>query len=139
MIFTPDALLRLVAQHAAAQRIPMPVDRAVMVDVVAEAAQFAAGNPDDEPAALYYACTLRARLFGHIGTAFFDDLLVAQAAAVGLRLDASALDVVLLRMKIATHAVGRQDVRDIVAGWLRPSGVAPRPQPPAKRPRHRRR
>jgi hypothetical protein len=139
MIFTPDALLRLVAQHAAAQRIPVPVDRAMMKEVVAEAAQFAAGHPDDEPAALYYACTRRARLFGNIGTAFFDDLLVAQAAAVGLRLDASALDVVILRMKIAKRAVGWQDVRDILAGWLQPSGLAPRPQPPPKRPRHGRR
>ena len=51
MIFTPDALLQLVAQHAAAQRIPMPVDQAMMKEVVAEAAQFAAGHPDDEPAA----------------------------------------------------------------------------------------
>ena len=139
MIFTPDALLRLVAQHAAAQRIPVPVDRAMMKEVVAEAAQFAAGHPDDEPAALYYACTRRARLFGNIGTAFFDDLLVAQAEAVGLRLDAGALDIVLLRMKIAKRAVSWQDVRDILAGWLRPSGLAPKPQPPAKRPSHGRR
>ena len=139
MIFTPDALLRLVAQHAAAQRIPMPVDRAMMKEIVAQAAQLAAGRPDDEPAALYYACTCRARLFGNIGTAFFDDLLVAQAAAVGLRLDASALDVVILRMKIAKQAVGWQDVRDILAEWLQPSGLPPKPPPPAKRPRHGRR
>src|SRR5580704_2888850 len=57
-----------------------------------------------------------------------------QAVAVGLELDATELDIVLLRGRISYDAVGWEEVRDAVAGWLRPAGAPPKLSP-RKRPR----
>jgi hypothetical protein len=77
-----------------------------MCAIVDEAERFAGGHERDEPAALFYACALRAAAFGKIATPFLDDIAAAQAAAVGLKLDASELDLILLRGRIAFAAVG---------------------------------
>ncbi|MEO7593944.1 MAG: hypothetical protein ABI134_22200 [Byssovorax sp.] len=88
MIFDPDALLQLAAQHAAKQAVPLPLNREIMCAIVDDAERFASGHEHDEPAALFYACALRAAAFGKIATSFFDDIVAAQAVAVGLKLDA---------------------------------------------------
>ena len=49
-------------------------------------------------------------------------------------LDATPLDIVLLRGRIAFDTVGWEEVRDAFAGWLRPAGVPLKPSP-RKRPR----
>jgi hypothetical protein len=134
VIFGPDALLELVGQQAAKHRVPLPVSRATMRAIVAEAERLAAGRADDEPAALFYACARRARLFGKIGGPVFERVVPAQADAVGLVLDATPLDILLLRGRIAFDAVGWGEVRDAFAGWLRPAGAPPKPSP-LKRPR----
>ena len=81
MIFDPDALLQLAAQLAAKQGIPLPLTRETMSAIVDEAERLAGGDERDEPAALFYACALRAAAFGKIATPFFDDIAAAQAAA----------------------------------------------------------
>jgi hypothetical protein len=134
MIFDPDALLQLAAQLAAKQGIPLPLTRETMCAIVAEAEHLAAGNERDEPAALFYACALRAAAFGKMATPFLDNIAAAQAAAVGLKLDASELDLILLRGRIAFAAVGWEGVRHDIAGWLRPAEHRPkRPEPKRSR------
>ena len=134
MIFGPDELLEFVAYHAAKLDVPVPVDRATMRDVVAEAERLAGGRTDDEPAALFYACARRAGLLGKVGRTFFDDIAVAQADAIGLALHASELDLVLLRGRIAFGAAGWEDVRADFAAWLNAPGQKPKRTAP-KRPR----
>ena len=126
MIFDPDALLQLAAQLAAKQAISVPLTRETMCMIVDEAERLAGGNERDEPAALFYACALRAASFGKIATPFLDDIAAAQAAAVGLKLDASELDLILLRGRIAFAAVGWEGVRHDIAGWLRPADQKPK-------------
>ncbi len=53
MIFDADALLDLVSQHAERQGVPVPVGRATMRAIVAEAERLAGGRTGDEPAALF--------------------------------------------------------------------------------------
>lgn len=132
MIFDPDALLHLAAQLAASQAIPLPLTRETMSAIVDEAARLAAGNERDEPAALFYACALRAAAFGKIATPFFDDIAAAQAAAVGLEFDASELDLVLLRGRIAFAAVGWEGVRHDFEGWLRRADQEPKRNVPKR-------
>jgi hypothetical protein len=84
MIFSPDELLTLVAELAAKHGVPVPVSRATMRTIVAEAEQLAGGRDDDEPAALFYACVQRARLFAKVGGPFLARIVPAQAHAVGL-------------------------------------------------------
>ncbi len=134
MIFDPDALLQLAAQLAAKQGIPLPLDRETMCAIVDEAERFAGGHERDEPAALFYACALRANAFGKIATPFLDDIAAAQAVAAGLKLDASELDLILLRGRIAFAAVGWEGVRHDIGGWLRPGDQRPkRPAPKRSR------
>jgi hypothetical protein len=132
MIFDPDALLQLAAQLAARQAIPLPLTRETMIAIVDDANRFAAGNEQDEPAAVFYACALRAASFGKIATPFFDNIAAAQAAAVGLELGASELDLILLRGRIAFAAVGWEDVRHDFAGWLRIVEQEPKRDPPRR-------
>jgi hypothetical protein len=54
MILDADALLRLVAHHAATLGVPVPTTRAKMQAIVAEAERIAGGRSEDEPAALFY-------------------------------------------------------------------------------------
>jgi hypothetical protein len=134
MILGPDALLKLVAERAAEHGVPVPTSRARMHAIAAEASQLAGGRGEDEPAALFYVCARHARLFGKVAAAFLDDVAGAQAAAVGLELDVSELDLLLLRGRIAFAAVGWEAVRGDFAGWLRRAGEKPKRAPP-KRPR----
>jgi len=132
MIFDPDALLQLAAQLSAKQAIPLPLTRETMCAIVDEAERLAGGDERDEPAALFYACALRAAAFGRIATPFFDDIAAAQAAAVGLKLDASELDLILLRGRIAFAAVGWEGVRHDFAGWLRSADQEPKRTAPKR-------
>lgn len=132
MIFDPDALLQLAALLAAKQAIPVPLNRETMCAIVDEAERFAGGHELDEPAALFYACALRAAAFGKIATPFLDDIAAAQAAAVGLKLDASELDLILLRGRIAFAAVGWEGVRHDIARWLRPANQDPQQTAPKR-------
>jgi hypothetical protein len=133
MIPDPDVLLRRVARHAAEEGVPVPVTLATMRDIVAEAEQLAAGRAEDEPAALFYACARRARLFGRVATRFVEMVGGAQAGVVGLRLDATELDTILLHGRLAYGAADWIDVRDTFAGWLRPCDEPPKRRP-ARRP-----
>jgi len=134
MIFGADALLDLVSQHAERQGVPVPIGRATMRAIVAEAERLAGGRTGDEPAALFFACALRAVELGKIGSTFFDDIAVAQADAVGLKLDASELDLILLRGRIAFGATTWDAVRCDFARWLRPTDQRPKRTVP-RRPR----
>jgi hypothetical protein len=134
MILDPDALLKLLAQHAAKLGVPAPVSRAKMPVIVAEAARLAGGRREDEPAALFCICARYARLFGKTSPPFLDDVASVQAAAVGFELDASELDVLLLRGRIASGAADWEAVRGEFAGWLRRAGEEPNRAPP-NRPR----
>ena len=128
MIYDPDALLALVAHFAEREGVPVPVNRTTLRAIVVEAGRLAAGQAADEPAALFYASARRARLFGKVATPFLDAVGGVQADRVGLRLDATPLDIVLLRGQIAFDAVGWEEVRESFARWLRP-GVPPKPSP----------
>jgi hypothetical protein len=132
MIYDPDGLFALVAQHAERQHLPVPITHATMRTIVAEAERLAAGRSTDEPAALFYACARRARLFGKVATRFMDMVGGIQADAVGLTLDATELDLTLLRGRIAYNAAGWEEVRDAFAGWLRPPGAPPKASPPKR-------
>jgi hypothetical protein len=134
MIFDPDELLKLVAQLAKKHDVPVPVSRATMCTIVSEAEQLAGGRADDEPAALFYACARRARLFGKVAGPFIERIVPAQVHAVGLDLTASELDFLLLRGRIGFNAAGWEDVRNDFAGWLRRPGEKPKRAHP-KRPR----
>lgn len=122
MIYDPDGLLALVAHFAKRASVPVPVSGTTLRAIVAEAEQLAAGQAVDEPAALFYASARRSRLFGKVATPFLDAVGGVQADRVGLYLDATPLDIVLLRGRIAFDAVGWEEVRDAFAGWLRPAG-----------------
>ena len=53
---------------------------------------------------------------------------------MGLKLDASELDLILLRGRIAFAAVGWEGVRHDITGWLRPAGQKPKwPSPERSR------
>jgi hypothetical protein len=134
MILDPDALLKLIAERAAKYAVPVPTSRATMHAIVAEAERLAGGHSKDEPAALFYVCARNARLFGKVAAAFLDDVAAVQTAAVGLELDASLLDLALLRGRIAFAATDWEAVRGDFAGWLRRAGEKPKRAPP-KRPR----
>lgn len=132
MIFDPDALLDLAALLATRQAIPLPLTRETMSAIVEDAKRFASGNERDEPAALFYACALRAAAFGKIATPFLDDIAAAQAAAVGLELDASELDLILLRGRVAFAAAGWEGVRHDFARWLRLADQEPTQSAPKR-------
>ncbi len=134
MIFGAQALLGIVAQHAAKLGVPVPVDHATLQAIVAEAEHLAGGHVDDEPAALFYACARRAGKLGKVSRTFFDRIAAAQAEAVGLVLHANELDLVLLRGRVAFGAAGWDDVRRDFASWLSAPGQPPSRTTP-KRPR----
>jgi hypothetical protein len=134
MTLDPDKLLGLLACFAREQGVPVPVGRLQMLEIVADATQLAGGRTEDAPGALFYACARRARIFGKLTARFLDTIARAQAVAVGLELDATELDIVLLRCQVSYDAVGWKDVRDAFAEWLRPSGAPSKPRP-LKRPR----
>jgi len=132
MIFDPDALLELVARQAAKLRVPVPVSATIMRAIVAEAERLADGRIEEEPAALFYACARRSKLFAKVAAPFADDVAALQADAVGLKLDADELDLIILRGQVAFGTAGWNDVRDAFAGWLHPIGE------PSRRPAPRR-
>jgi hypothetical protein len=134
MIYDPDALLALVAHFAEREGVPIPVSRATLRTIVVEAEQLAAGQAMNEPAALFYASARRSRLFGKVAPPFLDAVGGVQADRVGLYLDATPLDIVLLRGQVAFDTVGWEEVRDAFGEWLRPAGVPSKPSP-RKRPR----
>jgi hypothetical protein len=134
MTLDPDKLLGLLADFAREQSVPMPVSRSQIRAMVAEATQLAPRRTEDAPAALFYACACHARVFGKLAARFLDTIARTQAVAVGLELDATELDIVLLRGRISYDAVGWEEVRDAFAAWLRPAGAPPRLSP-RKRPR----
>jgi hypothetical protein len=136
MSIDAEALLRLISRHAAEAHVPVPVSLATVRTIVAEADRLTAGRTENEPAALFYACARHARLFGRVGGSILDSVGGAQAMILGFTLDATEVDIVLLRGRIAFDAVGWEEVRDTFAGWLRSKGVPPQPKPsPRKRPR----
>ena len=136
MSIDAEALFKLISRHAAEEHVPVPVSRATVLTIVAEAGRLAAGRTEDEPAALFYACARHAHLFGRVATSVMDSVGGAQAVVVGIRLDTTELDIMLLRGRIAFNAVGWEEVRDTFAGWLLPAGVPPQPKPaPRRRPR----
>jgi hypothetical protein len=134
MIFGAEALLRIVAHHAANLGIPVPVDHATLQGIVAEAERLAGGHVDDEPAALFYAGACRAGRLGKVANPFLDKIAAAQAEAVGLVLHANELDLVLLRGRVAFGAAEWDDVRRDFASWLSAPGQPPSRTTP-KRPR----
>jgi hypothetical protein len=134
VIYVPEALLDLVAKHAAIHGVPVPVTLAVTREIVTEAAQLANGRIEDEPAALFYACARRAKALASVGRTFYDDVATSQAAAVGLKLDADDLDIMLLRGQVAFGTAGWKAVRAAFTGWLRAPGRASKRAAP-KRPR----
>ncbi len=133
MIYDADGLLELVAHFAARKSVPVPVGSATMLAIVDEAQHLSAGRTADEPAALFFACARRARLFGKVATSFLDLVGALQADAVGLQLDATELDLMLLRGRIA-YGAQWPEVRAAFAQWARAPAEPDKPRPP-KRPR----
>jgi hypothetical protein len=134
MIFDAGSLFRIVTALAEEEGVPMPVSLGILRAIVVEAEQLAAGRTEDEPAALFYASARRTHLFAKTARPFLDGIGRAQAARVGLALDADELDIILLRGRIGHRAAHWMDAREAFAGWLRPSDEPPRRRPP-KRPR----
>jgi hypothetical protein len=132
MIFDAGSLSRVVAAHAAAEHVPMPVSNATMRAIVSEAERLAGGRVGDEPAALFYACARRARLFGRIASRFLDAVGRAQAIAIGLELDATELDIVLMRGRISFGAADWNEVRETFARWHHRVGEPARRAPPKR-------
>jgi hypothetical protein len=133
MIYEADGLLELVAHFAARKCVPVPVGAATMLAIVDEAQRLSAGRTADEPAALFFECARRAHLFGKVATSFLDVVGALQADAVGLQLDATELDLMLLRGRIA-YGAQWPEVRAAFAEWVR-APAEPNKRRPPKRPR----
>jgi hypothetical protein len=123
VIPSSDAFLRAYRTFARAHRLGFACDEGRVAEALREAATLAQGRPEDEPAALLFAFSTRARALPD-GWRFVA-LCADNLARVGLRAslvvdDPFELDVI--RLRVAAKQISFDEMRAWVAARLRPSG-----------------
>lgn len=95
-------------------------DAAAMSAALAEAEGLAAGREEDEPAALFYACSRRSRAFGALAKDFVPFIARRQAQAVGRALEIRDIELDILRLRVVLRAIDFDDLRAELASRMRP-------------------
>jgi hypothetical protein len=96
-------------------------DEPRIAESLAEAAELAAGRPEDEPAAMLFAFSKRARAIvdaWNLPVLYARNLARTQGFA--LILDFDDVELMRLRLRVATDQATFEDVRAFVAARLRP-------------------
>jgi hypothetical protein len=99
-----------------------PLDVPTIAEALREAEVLAAGNEQDEPAALFFTCSRRALAFGGAGAAYLVLPVVArsQARAVGLDLQAEDIALGLHHLRILRGEMDLDELRAWFASHLAP-------------------
>lgn len=122
-----DELLDALEAHARAQGIVARRDSAALTEALEEARTLAAGRPEDEPVALFFAFGRRSARFGPAAGVFIHSLARAQATGIGRHLDASDAELLLHRARILRQQIEFPELRGWFAARLRPFGDKPTP------------
>jgi hypothetical protein len=120
MLPSPDELFRGLEFFARRSKPRAKFDVSALADVLREAETLSAGYPEDEPAALFWACSRCPRAFG--GAAHELVPMVAQnfAPRVGLELDVQPIELDILRARVLLSAIDWDELRQWFAARLRP-------------------
>jgi hypothetical protein len=105
-------------RHGLAARI----DAEALADALAQAADLAAGNEGDEPAALFFACVQRAQAFFPTASKVVPHLARSHASAVGLELHAADVALDIHYARILRREMSFDELRAWFAARLAPKG-----------------
>jgi hypothetical protein len=86
---------------------------------MAHAARLAEDDERAEPAALFFACSLRSRAFGVAAQLAIPFLTRSQAWTIGLDLDVKDVELDVLRARVLFRAIEFPELRDWFAARLR--------------------
>jgi hypothetical protein len=128
MLPTLEALLAGYALYARQNRFAPERDEARLADALREAAVLASGNPDDEPAALFFALGRRRRVFGNAHGRMTLHLAVEQARSRGLALTTDVSVLELIRARVLRDEIDFEELCEWFATHLAP--ITRRPWPP---------
>jgi hypothetical protein len=116
------------------RRHPKPIafDEQALADALTHAKQLAAGNEQDEPAALFFACARRSRAFGAASHDLLPIVARNVARGLGFRLDIDDIELAILHSRIALGVIAFEDLRRTFAAALLPVAQSEQ-RPPPKR------
>ncbi len=107
-------------------------DEPALADALAHAAVLTADDERDEPAALFFACALRARAFGAASHDLLPLIARNQARSLGLRLDVEDVVLAILHARILLGAIAFDELRDTFRAALQPAVREPVRPPPRR-------
>jgi hypothetical protein len=119
MLPTAEALVRGVRFFARRHGREPRFDTEGVADAVAHAGRLAADDEMVEPAALFFACSLRPRAFGVAAQLAVPFLARAHARALGLELRAIDVELDILRARVVLKAIDFDELRALFAARLR--------------------
>jgi hypothetical protein len=122
MLPNAEGLVRGVAFFARRHGREPRLDGVLLTEAVAHAERLCAGQERDEPAALFFACSLRSRAFGVAAQLAIPFLARAQAHSLGLSVDAIDVELDILRARVVLRSVDFLLVRSWFASRLTPLG-----------------
>jgi hypothetical protein len=96
-------------------------DESRIAESLAEATELCAGHPEDEPAAMLFAFSKRARAIAdawNLPVLYARNL--ARAQGLMLLLEFDDIELIALRLRVATNRATFEDMRAFVAARLRP-------------------
>src|SRR5580692_295301 len=96
------------------------LDPQAIAAVLAEAERLSGGDERVEPAALFYACARRPRVFGPASFFVVPFLAQTHANAIGLVLDVDDTELTMLHTRALRHELGFEELRDRFNNRLRP-------------------
>jgi hypothetical protein len=111
MLPSPERFLEGFAFFARRHAPLTQMSEAAIVEALDEAEHLAEGNPQNEPAALFYACATRSRAFGTLGREFIPFITRRHAHTIGVQLVVEDVVLDILRARIVLGAVTFDDVR----------------------------
>lgn len=134
MELDPEELLDALEAHGRRAGLAVHRNRSAMIAALTEASELGAGQPRNEPAALFYTLGRRLSHFGPAAQFFLRSVVRASALANGYELEMSELELAIHCAGIARGELGFVELRGWIAARLRPLGQKGKPSTP-KRPR----
>lgn len=111
MLPSPERLLEGLAFFARRHTPPARAEEEAITAALAEAERLADGREEDEPAALFFACARRSRMFGALAREFIPFVARRHALAAGSSLVADDVVLDILRTRVLLGAMTFDELR----------------------------
>ncbi len=125
MLPRPEAFLAGIRLFVRRRPRAVVFDEPVITDALEHATRLASAGEQHEPAALFFACALRARAFGSASHDLLPLVARNQARGLGFRLAVDDVELAILHARIALGAILYDELRDRFAAALQPAGEDP--------------